>query len=217
MKNIYVSKKLHKLPMEYLLQLNYKIHLVKSNAITYNEISTHADIFYCRMGANKNADIFVGDTSEIGFKYPENICFNAVCLDKYFIHNLKYTSPTLLREAKNRGLNLINVKQGYTKCNIVAVDGNSVVTSDDGIFKTLSNYSDINVLKIQQGFVKLEGFEYGFLGGASGRVGNEIVFNGNLSNHPDFAAICKFIQSRGLNLKYFPEYELEDIGSIIAE
>lgn len=217
MKKVYVSEKSHKLPLQYLEKLNYKIHLINSNNITYKEISTHADIFCCRMGADKNADIFIGNPDEIGFKYPENICFNAVCLDKYFLHNLKYTSPSLLSEAQNRSLKLINVKQGYTKCNVVTVDGNSVITSDDGIFKTLNNYSDVNVLKIRQGFVKLDGFEYGFLGGASGRVGNEIVFNGNLAAHPDFSAICEFIQNRGLKVKYFPEYELEDIGSIIAE
>lgn len=217
MKEIYVSENLHKLPLQYLEQLNYKIHFVKSNNITYSAVSTHADIFYCRMGANEHSDIFKGNRTEIGFAYPKNICFNAVCLDKYFIHNLKYTSPTLLQETQKRKLKLINVKQGYTKCNIVAVDGHSIITSDDGIFKTLSNYSDIDVLKIRQGFVKLDGFDYGFLGGASGRVENEIVFNGNLSSHPDFSVICEFIQSRGLKVKYFSEYELKDIGSIIAE
>lgn len=217
MKKIYISKNGGIPLLNYLSALGYKLELIDTQGITYAAVSSHADIFCCRMSAGEASEILVGDTAEIGFNYPENVKFNAVCLDKYFIHNLKHTSPVLLYEAQKRGLELINVKQGYTKCNIVVVDGHSVITSDEGIFNTLSRYSDIEVLKIRQGFIKLSGFEYGFLGGASGRVGNEIIFNGNLAAHPDFNAICEFIQNRGLQVKYFPEYELEDIGSIIAE
>lgn len=214
---IYISKDAGKPLLNYLYNAGFKLKLIHTEGITYSAVASHADIFCCRMGAGENADIFIGDKSEIGFSYPENIKFNAVCLEKYFIHNLKYTSPALLDEVKKLGFQLINVRQGYTKCNIVVVDGHSLITSDDGIFRTLGSYGDIDVLKIRQGFVRLSGFEYGFLGGASGRVGNEIIFNGNLSSHPDFDAICEFITSRGLKVGYFPEYELEDIGSIISE
>ncbi len=217
MKKIYISKYAGQPLLNYLSASEFELELIDTSGITYTAVASHADIFCCRMGAGESSQIFVGNTSEIGYNYPENIKFNAVCLDKYFIHNLKYTSFALLDEAQRLGLELINVKQGYTKCNMVVVDGHSVITSDEGIFNTLSRYSDIDILKIRQGFVKLSGFEYGFLGGASGRVGNEIIFNGNLSAHPDFTEICKFITSHHLTVKYFAEYELEDIGSIIAE
>ena len=62
---------------------------------------------------------------------------------------------------------------------------------------------------------ELPGYDTGFLGGTSGRVGDEIVFNGDLSAHPDFEAIKDFIRSRGLQIKYFESYPLRDIGSII--
>ena len=217
MRKIYLSKNAGAPLLEYLSSAGRALELIDTQGITYSAVSSHTDIFCCRMGAGESAEIFLGDTAELGFNYPENVKFNAVCLDKYFIHNLKHTSPALLDEAQKRGLELINVKQGYTKCNVVVVDGHSVITADDGIFRALSKYSDIDVLKIRQGFVKLSGFEYGFLGGASGRVGNEIIFNGNLAAPPDFDVICEFIKSRGLEVRYFPEYELEDIGSIIAE
>ena len=113
-------------------------------------------------------------------------------------------------------LELINVKQGYTKCNCVVVDGHSIITSDQGIIGTLKKYPDIDVLPICQGFVSLDGFEYGFLGGASGRVGDEIIFNGDLSAHPDYDSIGRFIASRHLQLKFFPEYPLTDVGSILT-
>ena len=45
----------------------------------------------------------------------------------------------------------------------------------------------------------------------------EIVFNGDLSAHPDFNVISAFIESRGLSCVYFKDYPLTDIGSIIVE
>lgn len=216
-KTIYLSENARPPLREYLTHLGYRLHFITDSGASYPAVATHADLFYCRMGAGEHAAVFAGDPQELGFHYPHNVKYNAVCLDRYFIHNLKYTSPTLLKAAQDMGLECIHVNQGYTKCNMVVVDGRSVITADEGILRTLQNYPAITALKIRQGFVKLSGFAYGFLGGASGRVGNEIVFNGDLSCHPDFERICQFIQRRGLSVKYFPEYGLEDIGSIVAK
>ena len=87
----------------------------------------------------------------------------------------------------------------------------------NGILSALKKSPDLGVLPVSQGHVKLDGFEYGFLGGASGRVGDEIVFNGDLSAHPDYEAIREFIESRGLAVRFFPEYPLTDIGSILTD
>ena len=43
-----------------------------------------------------------------------------------------------------------------------------------------------------------------------------IVFNGDLTVHPDFAAITEFIRSRNILPVWFEDYALEDIGSILA-
>jgi hypothetical protein len=69
------------------------------------------------------------------------------------------------------------VKQGYTKCSLVVVDEKSVITSDMGLAAALQRF-EIDVLLISQGHVALPGLQYGFLGGASGRAGDEILFNG---------------------------------------
>ncbi len=217
MRKAYISKDANAYLVRYLNSAGFQVEFVQLEGVPHERPSNHADMLMCRLGAGKEANVFAGSPSEIGRAYPESIRFNAVCLDRYFIHNLKHTSPALLDEARVRGLEFICVRQGYTKCNIVVVDGHSVITSDEGIFRVLSKYSDIDTLKIHSGFVKLKGFDCGFLGGASGRVDNEIVFNGALSRHPDFSAICNFIADRGLEVRFFPEYELEDIGSVIAE
>ncbi len=180
---------------------------------TYDPVDAHPDMFMCRFS---DGTVFHADLSEIGKEYPENIAYNALCLDKYFIHNLKYTSKRLLNEAKRRGMELIHVKQGYTKCSCVFVNGRSVITSDDGISKTLSAIPDIDILKVSPGYVCLRGFEYGFIGGASGLVGDKLVFSGDITKHPDFAEILKFCLERNVEIEYF-EYPLEDIGSILEE
>ena len=112
-------------------------------------------------------------------------------------------------------MTLIDVRQGYTKCSTVVVDENSIITYDEGIVKACAPYRDLDVLQIAPGFVRLDGFDTGFIGGASGRVGNEIIFNGDLFSHPDFNSIVSFIEKRGLVCRWFADYKLTDIGSIL--
>ena len=209
MSTIYISEAAHPLLRDFLINEGHIIETVKSSGITYEPVDSHPDIYMCSLGIDK--PVFFGCPEKIGSKYPENIRYNAACTGKYFIHNLKYTDPDLLKAAENTVK--INVSQGYAKCSILIVDENSIITSDVGIYN--SCYGKLNVLLITTGHIKLKNFPYGFIGGTAGRIGNTIVFNGDLSQHPDFKRICSFISKRGLEIKYFKEYDLEDIGSII--
>jgi hypothetical protein len=94
------------------------------------------------------------------------------------------------------------------------VDEDSIITYDRGIAKA-AEAAGINVLTVDPGHVELPGYDTGFIGGTSGRVGDEIIFNGDLSAHPDCQAIRQFIEERGLKVRYFSGYPLRDIGSII--
>lgn len=205
------------------------IEIRKTGAV-YDAVSSHADIYLCRVGgglivAPEQLPFicdaltacrveFAPGASRLGFRYPMNVKYNAAQIGRRLIHNTDYTDPVILDKARSAGLELIRVKQGYTKCNLVLVDEKSAITSDMGLSAALQRY-EIDVLLISQGHVALPGFRYGFLGGASGRVGDEIIFNGNLSAHPDFDKIKAFIGQRGLRTVWFEEYPLEDVGSII--
>ena len=216
-RRIYLSEYAPDALVSALAASGHTICRVHAQGVTYAPVDAHPDIFCCKMGVTAHAHLFMGEKHELGSAYPENCRFNAVCLDDYFIHNLKITSPTLLGEVKKLGLKCIHVNQGYTKCNTVVVDGHSVITADQGIRLALRDYPAIDVPPVRQGFVRLDGFPYGFLGGASGRVDGTLFFNGDLSAHPDFAAIRRFVESRGVALRFFPEYELTDIGSILTD
>ena len=211
MKKVYLSSGANPILTEYLKARGYEISFVYPVPPVYAPVNSHPDIYMCRMSRHK---IFRGKPEKLRRDYPGDALYNAVCIGEYFIHNLKITDTGLLREARVSGMRLIDVPQGYTKCNMVVVDDGAAVTSDRGIANALKD-TDIDLLVVSPGHVLLNGFPYGFLGGASGRVGDELIFHGNLSGHPDFGRIVAFLKKRECKFKYFNQFELEDIGSII--
>lgn len=215
MNKIYISKNANKILIDYLKEKGFFIESVSTSGVVPKALSCHPDIFLCKMGIYSDSPIFIAEKDAIGMHYPKDIAFNAACTGKYFIHNLSFTNENLLLAAKQMGMKLINVRQGYSKCSIVVVDENSIITYDEGIVKACSRYPNLDVLLISPGFVKLNGYDTGFIGGTSGHINNEIIFHGNLSAHPDFEKIVHFIEKRNLKCKWFPQFELTDIGSII--
>ena len=61
----------------------------------------------------------------------------------------------------------------------------------------------------------LSGYDYGFLGGASGLADGVLWFAGDLSRHPDFDKIMDFLDRREIAVRWFPDIPLTDVGSII--
>jgi len=250
MNKIYISKLAGEPLTEYLKSLGYELHFVTGeDSPVYDAVKTHADIHMCQLGLWENAEIFPGNPKLLANNYPGNIIYNAVFTGKYFIHNLKHTSPELLNaakawhetHAKGTPFHILDVPQGYTRCTLLPVDESSFITSDEGIAKELADY-DTEVLLIQKGYIALPGFDYGFIGGCAGhiltpRTGEKsgllsinypdtisqantsqrtIIFNGNLEAHPNYKKIAAFIKDRDINIEYFSDYPLTDIGSILT-
>ena len=212
MSKIYLSENANPILVEYLKTRCFEISFVRATSHTYDAVSAHPDIYICKIDDN---NIFHGDPNELGFNYPDNVKFNAVVMGEYFIHNLKFTSEKLLEEAKCLNKTLVNVPQGYTKCNMAVVSDNAAITSDMGIAHALTAMNvAIDLLVVAPGHVILKGFPHGFIGGASGRVGDEMIFHGNLAEHPDFNKIADFVKKHNCKLTYFEDFGLEDIGSI---
>jgi radical SAM superfamily enzyme len=157
---------------------------------------------------------YVVGNSRLASDYPEDIAYNAVVTEKSLIHRLAYTNSLLLQHSKNKGKRLISIRQGYTKCSTVIVSRESIITSDQGIYEATKD--SMNVLLVQPGQVQLEGFDSGFLGGASGSIEDEVVFHGDLSKHPDFNRIQAFVEAAHKKLVYFKEFPLTDIGSVLV-
>lgn len=178
-------------------------------------VASHADLRYCAIGPG--GPVLKRGAPPRSPAYPDNAAMCAVALDGFLIHRLDITDPGILRRCRERGFREINVRQGYTRCSCLPVDGRSVITSDPGIFSALSGVPGLDVLRVREGHVALPGYDRGFIGGTTGRVGDEVLFNGDLSRHPDFLNIKRFIESRGLAVRYFRDVPLTDVGSIIEE
>lgn len=222
MKNFYISKLAGKPLTKYLNNHGFTVKLIDKQGLSpvYDEISTHADIHMCQIGLWENSRIFPGNIKKLQKNYPGNILYNAVFTGKYFIHNLKHTAPELISYMQNSGsYHVIDVNQGYTRCTCLPVDDSSFITSDAGIIKKL-NEAGADLLAIQPGYIKLAGFDYGFIGGCGGNLvingRRTVIFNGDLSSHPDYKKIAAFIKDRDIDLVYFDDYPLEDIGSILT-
>ena len=197
-------------------------------------LATHADIYMCQLGLWNEAGIFLGDRSKLAPKYPNDIIYNAVCTKNFVIHLIEKTDRDLMDSivAWRNSLNsltpgemkIIGVRQGYARCMCLPVDNDAFIVADEALARPLEGQG-AKVLRIERGHVKLLGFEYGFLGGSAGNVyiktanrseQKAIVFNGDLSVHPDFKRITFFIKSRNILPVWFEDYALEDIGSVLA-
>lgn len=199
---------------------------------TYNAIKFHPDINVCKLNDNNivvapnvydyyvdvlnkyNFNVIKGD-SYIEKKYPYNIAYNIALFGNYAVHNFRYTDKKILDFIERNNIQKIDVKQGYSKCSICIVDENSIITSDEGIFKSCSSYG-IDCLFIQKGYIDLFDMDYGFIGGCSGLISNDtLAFYGNLSNHPNYNDIINFIHSKNMNIICLGDENLLDLGSII--
>ncbi len=212
---------------------DYGIHTLttKKSVKLEEEIAFHADtqVMYC---GNKTAVISPNQTalikilSELGCRvevaenepfspYPNDVLLNQTILNDVLIGNTIFASEKITEFASNNKLKILQTKQGYSKCSICIVSENAIITEDNGIANLLKN-SQINVLKIQPGFVHLSNRHSGFIGGASGKISkNEIFFNGNIEEHPSYSEILAFLNAYNIKPVYSKSYELTDIGSIL--
>ena len=173
---------------------NMGVSIIKSTCCsnTYEAIKYHPDISVCKLNDN-----------------------NIVILKNFAIHNFKYTDKVILNYLEKNNIKKINVSQGYCKCSICIVDDNSLITSDEGIYKEVIKYG-IDCLLIEKGHIDLFELNYGFIGGCSFLISNnELAFLGNIKNHPDYDKILDFIESKNKKLVSLSDDKLLDLGSVI--
>ncbi len=219
MSRIYVSINAYQKMIDALCEEGHLIAFVRPCKAVSEPISMHPDICIIKLGTSLKSPVFALDTSLLGKEYPKDVLYNAVVTERFFICNTKTVSKDLVKAVNTLypDIRTIHVNQGYTKCNIVVIDEKHFITEDDGIFKALDAEEGAECLLIEGGHVLLPGHDRGFIGGASGRVGDEIWFNGDISVHPDHLKIKEFIENCGLTVRYVKGKPLLDIGSIIEE
>ena len=146
--------------------------------------------------------------------YPGDIPYNAAQIGDFLICKKNFTDSEIIAEAEENGKIIINVNQGYSKCSIVKVSDNAIITSDIGIHKRVSDFGIASLL-ISPGNIFLKGYNSGFIGGATVKIKNTLLFTGDISEHPDFNKIENFCYDFGIKTDYIKNYPLTDIGSPI--
>ena len=146
--------------------------------------------------------------------YPLDANLNAcIIADKLFCNTMALDET--VKKRLNEHIKIVHVNQGYAKCSVCIVDEASIITSDTGIAKAAENLG-MNVLLISPGNIALDGYEYGFIGGASFKSSpRDIVFTGNLEKHPDKNRILDFLNARNINPLFLTDDMIFDVGSIL--
>ena len=198
-------------------------------------IRSHADtlifaledkIFVSRTYFEKNRTLFgelekrgyeiITCERELGGEYPEDIAFNVATVGNYAFGRFDFVAQEIKRELVDRGYALIDVKQGYAKCSTAIIGDNAIITADSGIAKKAAALG-IDVLKVSaaEGAIELDGYGYGFIGGACALFENTLYSCGNIELHPDYEAIKAFCYAHGVSLCSLTDGKLYDVGGII--
>lgn len=213
---------------KYNLQRHGDLLQLYVSDITYEAIAGHPDIFFCKTNNQlitapnlpyefKNILTgyginFIEGDNNVSSKYPGTAIYNAVSTPDYLIHKLSITDPVILKYSE--GIEKINIEQGYSRCSLVPLKDNNFITSDEGIYKTLTSKGFKGCL-VSSKEVLLPGFQNGLIGGAFGIYGNRVFIIGSLKYYSEGEKIRDYLSSLSYEIIELYEGPLFDGGSII--
>ena len=166
------------------------------------EIAPHIVSYLTNMG------YAVETVSGLGKKYPADVPLCICATGRYTIYNEATAYGPAVAAA---GGAAVRVRQGYTKCAALIVDEHSIVTADASVSRAAKN-AGMDVLDIAPGYIALDGYDTGFIGGASFTIDDKVFFTGTLDAHPDRERIIRFITERGKSPVFLTEEPIFDIG-----
>lgn len=233
MKRLIVDCRMRKIEKDKLKELGFELIEIKPSKNVYEEISSHVDIFTCKIGNTiiiepsqyaqiidkiENKNIKKG-REKVSSKYPEDIKYNVCIIGKKAIHNFKFTDLSVKEELEAHNYELIPTTQGYTNCSIAVIDDNSAVVTDKGLYKILQKHN-IDVIFIKEPDIKLltrKGFsdKKGFIGGVITRIEDSIIVTGDLRKIDIEGKIREFIERKNLKIIDFNDLDVIDYGGIL--
>ncbi len=198
-----------------------------------NPVSSHADMLLCVIDGevfcyydyySQNISLFEAIKSlgynvrfvsnECGNKYPNDISLNVLIIGKKLFCNEKNTAVEIKKYAKEKGYDIINVRQGYSACSTLVLNEKTAVTADIGMRNALEK-EGIEVLFISSNDgIKLEGYNCGFIGGCGVVVDDKIYFFGSIKQLFDFDNIKLFAEKNQLSIFEIIPEDVCDFGGV---
>ena len=152
----------------------------------------------------------------LGGNYPADIAYNIARGGKVAFHNARYTDSVIKEFFEKNNIKLVSVKQGYSKCSVVVLSEKAIITSDVSIH-TAAQKNGVESLLIEPGYVRLPGYEYGFLGGSAFMLDKETLFvTGSIKRHPSKQNIYDFLEKQNIKPVEVGDDLPMDIGSVIV-
>lgn len=212
MKKLVMSKK-YPCFCEELNKFGYEIIPTKKINTFLEPEQYHADM---QILCIKNKVITLDDCiKKPGKNYPENILLNCLYHNNKLYGKLSATDSLVREYCRENNIETVNVNQGYTRCSTLVVNEKAVITADKSIEKGMKN-NGVEVLLISAGNIVLEGFDYGFIGGASFSDNNTIYFFGDITKHPDYNKIKEFTSKHNSIIEILCKTQpLTDIGGAV--
>ncbi len=159
-------------------------------------------------------EIVACDT-KIESEYPHDVAFDALVLKSAIIARLDSLPDEVKAHAANMGIALLDTKQGYAKCSAVRVSESAVITADKNIAKAAETAgADALLISAAPEKIRLDGYDYGFIGGASGVLEDTVYFTGDISSHPDAERIAEFCKAHKKKMISLSSEPLNDVGGI---
>lgn len=195
-------------------------------------VSSHPDMIMCALGDKifvsasyyeENSELLkylsvrtgctvTATSSPRGRKYPLDISLNVLVAAHHIFSLTDKTAPEIVSEAEKQCRAAVRIKQGYAACSSLVLD--ECIISGDPSVRKAAEACGYDVLPIESGSIILDGYEYGFIGGASGVCGSTVYFLGNIMSHPDGRKICGKLRSLGYAEESLSDGSLVDLGGI---
>ena len=199
----------------------------ETNDITYKSISCHPDIF---MYSDESKTIvapnaprtlietmrrfqisFEFGSSEIGHDLTDTCFYNCISTPHFFFHKKGFTDGNILKSQTEK--KFVELPQPYTRCSMMALGEKNIITSDQGICKSLSRQG-FNVCYFSPEQIRIPTHKYGFIGGTCGVRNRQIFFLGNPLLHKDGRNLCQFIENSGYEIISLGNDYLYDGGGV---
>lgn len=228
---ILIGEKYLKILEKPLEKLGINAVSVPANGFVDPRLSGHGDLSVLHTGGNVlwltpylRESRFADRLNSMGFAlnfpemlqsaaYPGDAQLNVCICGKYAICNKSIVPTEIVSNLTDSGFEILDCRQGYAKCSVCVVTEGAIITADRGV-EAVAREAGLDVLLIDPGYIALDGFKHGFVGGSSFKISRgKLAFTGTLDAHPSKKDILHFLKAHEVEAVYLTKRPIFDIGS----